>query len=44
MGKSVTNLLEFLAVVFNADVDVWGTSLIDEETIRAVAREYPLDN
>ena len=44
MGKSVTNLLEFLAVVFNADVDVWGAGLIDEETIRAVAREYPPEN
>jgi CelD/BcsL family acetyltransferase involved in cellulose biosynthesis len=42
MGQSIANLHEFLAVVFNADMDVWSTSSTDEEAIRAIARDYPL--
>jgi hypothetical protein len=41
MGQSTANLLEFLAVVFNADMDVWSASSTDEEAIRAIARDYP---
>jgi hypothetical protein len=41
MGQSTTNLLEFLATVFNADMDVWNSSSTDEEAIRAIARDYP---
>ena len=41
MGQSITNLLEFLAVVFNEDMDVWSASSTDEEAIRAIARDYP---
>jgi predicted dehydrogenase len=42
MGQSIANLHEFLAVVFNADMDVWSASSTDEEAIRAIARDYPL--
>ena len=42
MGQPNSNLLEFLATVFNADMDVWSTSSTDEEAIRAIARDYPL--
>ena len=40
MGQSITNLLEFLAIVFNADMDVWSASSTEEEAVRAIAREY----
>jgi hypothetical protein len=42
MGPSTTRLLEFLAIVFDADMDVWSASSTDEEAIRAIARDYPL--
>jgi hypothetical protein len=42
MGQSIANLHEFLAVVFNADMDVWSASSTDEEAVRAIARDYPL--
>jgi len=41
MGQSITNLLEFLAVVFNDDMDIWSASSTDEEAIRAITRDYP---
>jgi hypothetical protein len=41
MGQSITNLLEFLGVVFHEDMDVWSASSSDEEAIRAIARDYP---
>jgi hypothetical protein len=41
MGQSITNLLEFLAIAFSQDMDVWSTSSTDEEAIRAIARGYP---
>jgi hypothetical protein len=42
MGQSINTLLEFLAVVFNADMDVWSASSTDEEAVRAIARDFPL--
>jgi hypothetical protein len=42
MGPSTANLLEFLAVVFNPDMDVWSASSTDEDAVRAIARSYPL--
>ncbi len=42
MGQSTANLLEFLSVVFHADMDVWSASSTDEDAIRAIARDYPL--
>ena len=42
MGKSVTNILEVLATVFNPDMDVWSSSSTEEEAIRSIARDYPL--
>lgn len=42
MGPSTANLLQFLSIVFNPDMDVWGASSTDEEAIRAIARGYPL--
>ena len=42
MGPSTANLLQFLSVVFNPDMDVWSASSTDEEAIRAIARSYPL--
>jgi hypothetical protein len=42
MGQSIANLLEFLATVFNADMDVWSSSSTEEEAIRSIARDYPL--
>jgi hypothetical protein len=41
MGSSTANLLEFLSVVFNPDMDVWSASSTDEEAVRAIARDYP---
>ncbi|MEO8062462.1 MAG: contact-dependent growth inhibition system immunity protein [Pseudomonadota bacterium] len=41
MGQSSANLLEFLATVFSADMDVWSASSTDEEAIRAIARDFP---
>jgi hypothetical protein len=41
MGQSTTHLLEFLATVFHAEMDVWGASSTDEDAIRAIARDYP---
>jgi hypothetical protein len=42
MGQSTAKLLEFLAIVFNADMDVWSAGSTDEEAVRAIARDYPL--
>jgi len=44
MGNSTANLLEFLEVCFSEDMDLWSTSSTDEDAVRSIARQYPLNH
>jgi hypothetical protein len=41
MRTSIANLLDFLAVVFSDEIDLWYTTSTEEEAVRAIARSYP---